>query len=117
LLIDFVNNSIEKRFNISRLQNEREFPFGRVFILNDSLLLAFNQGEDTHNDGVLNSPLYRMFNYRTNEELAKYEIYNSFGYNKKLMPPIYDYVSFYLWTCVDDEYIFAVLNNNDVKIL
>jgi hypothetical protein len=167
LLIDMVNNSVKKRFGISKLKNERAFPFSRVFILNDSLLLAFNQGDDMYNDGILTPPLYQIFNYRTNEEVAKYEIYNSFRYNNRLEPPIclysqdrmkpdrtkvamglhylrqinimdietgkvtgyrventpdfdiltensaFEYVSYYLWTCVDDDYIFALLSNKD----
>jgi hypothetical protein len=167
LLIDMINNSIKKRFSISKLKNERAFPFGRVFILNDSLLLAFNQGDDMYDDGILKSPSYHIFNYLTNEEVVKYEIYNSFRYNKRLMPPMclysqdrmksdrtkiamglyylrqinimdietgkitgyrvkntpdfdilkensaFEYVTYYLWTCVDDDYIFALLSNND----
>jgi hypothetical protein len=169
LLIDMVNNSIRKRFSISKLKNDREFPFVRVFILNDSLLLACNQGDDMYGEGVLIPPLYRIFNYLTNEEVAKYEIYNSFRYNKRLMPPnclysqdrmkpdktkigvvmnylrqinimdietgkitgyrvkntpdfdileensAFEYVTYYLWICVDDDYIFALLNTNDEK--
>ncbi|MDR2286607.1 MAG: TolB-like 6-bladed beta-propeller domain-containing protein, partial [Prevotellaceae bacterium] len=167
LLIDMANNSIKKRFSISKLKNERAFPFGRVFILSDSLLLAFNQGDDIYDEGILAPPSYQIFNYLTNEEVAKYEIYNSFRYNKRLEPVLclysqdrmkpdrtkvamglhylrqinimdietgkvtgyrventpdfdiltensaFEYVSYYLWTCVDDDYIFALLSNND----
>jgi hypothetical protein len=133
------------------------------------LILAFNQGDDIYHDGIVNPPLYQIFNYLTNEEVAKYEIYNSFRYNKSLGPafclysqdrmkpdrtkiamglsylrqiniidietgkvtayrvkntPDFDIltensdfknVSYYLWTCVDDDYIFALLSNNDQK--
>jgi hypothetical protein len=85
-LVDLSDNSIQKHIDLSVLENEREYPFGRVFILNDSLLLAFSQGEDLYRNRNLSPPLYHIFNYKTNEELAKYEFYNGFRYSEKLNP-------------------------------
>jgi hypothetical protein len=167
LLFDLLNDSVKTKFNISKLKREqRSYPFGRVFVLNDSLLLAFSQGEEIYNDPYLLPPLYQVYNYRTNEELAKYEFYNKFKYNKRLMPQgclysfdrikpdltklamgmsrlrqinimdietgkvtgyriegspdfdileensAYEYAFYYLWICVDNDYIYAILNND-----
>jgi hypothetical protein len=167
-LVDLSNNFSQKQIGLSALENEREYPFGRIFVLNDSLLLAFSQGEDLYHNRNLSPPLYHIFNYRTNEELTKYEFYNGFSYSKKLAPqmclysqdrlkpdrrklamgmrylrqinimdvetgkirgyqvkgsPDFNiltkrsakYHSYYLWLCVDDDFIYGALNSKDEK--
>jgi hypothetical protein len=86
VLADLLNNSFKKRIKLSALKNEREYPFGWIFVLNDSLLLASNQGEDLYDEGNLNPPIYRIYNYHTGEVLRIYEPYNGFRYNTKIMP-------------------------------
>jgi hypothetical protein len=87
VLVDLIDNSQREKIDISGLKTERDMPFGRIFILNDSLLLTFNQGEDSFSEEKhLTPPLYRIFNYRTNKKITEYEAYNSFKYNEQ-MPP------------------------------
>jgi hypothetical protein len=83
ILVNISDDSQIKDINVSKLPNEREQITG-FFILNDSLLLSYNQGEDLYLDGyTLLPPLYRILNYRTNKEIAVYEVYNKFEYDNK----------------------------------
>jgi hypothetical protein len=82
-LINLVDGSQIKEIDVSKLPNEREMITG-IFILNDSLLLSYNQGEDMYfNENTLLPPLYRILNYRKNSEALVYDVYNRFKYNNK----------------------------------
>jgi hypothetical protein len=87
ILTDIITGSLIKTIDVSGLPNEREQITG-IFILNDSLLLAYNQGDDLYFDGnTLLPPLYRILNYRINSEVAIYEVYNKFKYNNNKTDP------------------------------
>jgi hypothetical protein len=86
-MINLIDGSHVKEIDVSKLPNEREMITG-VFILNDSLLLSYNQGEDLYfNRSTLLPPLYRILNYRKNSEIVVYEIYNQFKYNNDVIDP------------------------------
>jgi hypothetical protein len=86
-LINLIDGSQVKETDVSKLPNEREMITG-IFILNDSLLLSCNQGEDLYfNENTLLPPLYRILNYRNNSEIAVYEVYNRFKYNSNVIDP------------------------------
>jgi hypothetical protein len=165
-LVDLSTSIQRQLIKLPVFEIGRAFPFGRIFVLNDSLLLAFSQGEDLYHNGHLSPPLYHVFNYRTNDESVRYELYNEFDYNENLMPQMclysqdrikpdktklamgmrylrqinimdvstgeatgyrvksspdfniltkrfHKFVSYYLWICVDDDFIYGALNDKD----
>jgi hypothetical protein len=165
-LVDLSTSVQRQIIKLPEFEIGREFPFGRIFVLNDSLLLAFSQGEDLYHNLNLSPPLYCVFNYRTNAEPVQYQIYNEFSYSKKLMPQMclyshdrikpdktklamgmrylrqinimdigtgnikgyrvkdtpdfniltkryHKFVSYYLWICVDDDFIYGAIDSKD----
>jgi hypothetical protein len=63
----------------TRIETEFQFPFSFVFILNDSLFLANNQGEEQYQGkGSFIPPAYHIYNSRTKERLKSYKPYNGF---------------------------------------
>jgi hypothetical protein len=89
ILVDLSDNSWKKTINLSGLEHEREAPAMRTFILNDSLLLIYNQGEDLFtSENQLLPPSYCVFNYITNKKIHSYEFFNSFKYNYEIPPQI-----------------------------
>jgi hypothetical protein len=68
---------IEQKMN---LDVDAEFPFMFVFILNDSLFLANNQGERRYYEEKTFTPqTYYLYNSRTKEKIKTYEMYNGFS--------------------------------------
>jgi hypothetical protein len=87
ILINLIDGSQIKKIDVSKLPNERDMITG-IFVLNDSLLLAYNQGEDLYFDGnTLLPPFYRILNYRKNSEIAVYNVYNQFKYRSNTIAP------------------------------
>jgi hypothetical protein len=88
--VDWINNSQNKIIELSHLVNNRQMIFTGIFILNDSLLLAYNQGEQmflSESNNTLVPPIHRLFNYRTGgEEIVRHDIFNNFQYNE-IKPP------------------------------
>lgn len=86
-LINLIDGSQIKEIDVSKLPNEREMITG-IFVLNDSLLLSYNQGEDLYFDeNTLLPPLYRILNYRKNSEIAVFDVYNQFKYRSNIIDP------------------------------
>jgi hypothetical protein len=55
------------------------FSFSFVFILNDSLFLANNQGEQQYQgEGSFIPPAYHLYNVHTKKKIKSYEPYNAF---------------------------------------
>ena len=85
ILVDVITDVQIKKIDVSNLQNgQRSYHITGIYILNDSLLLAYNLAEDIEDKGQLLPPLYRIFNYINNTETVKYEIYNTFLYNREI---------------------------------
>jgi hypothetical protein len=62
-----------------KVETEFQSAFSHVFILNDSLFLANNQGEEQFlGEGSFTPPAYYLYNSRTEERLKTYNIYNGF---------------------------------------
>ena len=72
----------KKRIDFSTYKKEGIYPFSRILILNDSLLIAVNQSEQKNVKRDIMLPKYRIINYLTNEEIADYELYDEYLYNK-----------------------------------
>jgi hypothetical protein len=88
VLVDLTDNSWEKIINLSGLEHERDAPAMRIFVLNDSLIMIYNQGEELYtSENWLSPPSYYIFNYITNKTVASYEFFNGFKYNTEISPP------------------------------
>jgi hypothetical protein len=87
VLITWLDGTIKKEINISALRSGLEYPL-KYFILNDSVLIAYNQGEAifTDNTGSMDDyftpPKYHVFNYKNGRRIITYEPYNKFKYNE-----------------------------------
>jgi hypothetical protein len=69
---------IEQKTDI-KIETEFLDSFGFVFILNDSLFLANNQGEEPlKGEGTFTPPAYYLYNSRTKERIKTYGMYNGF---------------------------------------
>jgi hypothetical protein len=81
-LVNLVTDSIIKTVDIAKFKNDgRQDHITAVYILDDSLLLAYNQAEQVNmNKTELIPPLYRILNYTNNTESARYAIYNGFEF-------------------------------------
>jgi hypothetical protein len=87
VLVSLADNSWKKVINLSDLEHERDMPAARIFNLNDSLLLIYNQGEKAFDlENKLLPPSYYLYNVNTNKSIATYEFYNSFEYNTEIPP-------------------------------
>ena len=103
VLIDWINGAVRKEIYVSGLRSGFEYPWSaplsKHIILNDSLLMAHNQGEEIYKDNAGNTedffstPTYHIFNYRTKQKIKSYEPYNKFKYNENIPPQI----SLYSW--------------------
>jgi hypothetical protein len=72
-------DAIEQKMDI-KIETEFMNPFGFVFILNDSLFLASNQGEGRfHGEGTFTPIAYHIYNSRTKERIKTYKMYNGFS--------------------------------------
>jgi hypothetical protein len=70
---------VVKRKTDIKIQTEFQFPFSYVFILNDSLFLANNQGEQQfQGEGTFTPPAYYLYNSRTKKRIKTYGMYNGF---------------------------------------
>jgi hypothetical protein len=70
---------IEQKTDI-KIETEFQSSFGLVFILNDSLFLANNQGErQYYGAGTFTPPAYHLYNSHTKERIKTYEMYNGFS--------------------------------------
>jgi hypothetical protein len=89
VLVSLADNSWKKVINLSDLEHERSAPAMQIFIINDSLLLIYNQGEESFvSENILLPPSYYLFNINTNKSVAKYDFFNSFKYNTEIPPPM-----------------------------
>ncbi|MDR3245240.1 MAG: hypothetical protein LBT50_02270 [Prevotellaceae bacterium] len=79
LLVNLKNNCIIDSIDFSGLPNDHQI-LTRFFILNDSLLLAWNQQKQLSGDNTAAPPLWSLFNYKTNEKLRQYDVFNDFKY-------------------------------------
>jgi hypothetical protein len=71
-------DAIEQKMDI-KIETEFQSSFGFVFILNDSLFLANNQGEEQYyEEGTFIPPAYHLYNSRTKEKIKTYRMYNGF---------------------------------------
>ncbi len=68
-----------KRIKTSILKSNDPF-YGRIFVLNDSLLLAYLQAVEIFQDKVI-SPHYSIFNYETGEQRKEYKFYSDYSVN------------------------------------
>jgi hypothetical protein len=81
LLVNLKNSCIINNIDFSRLPADDGKMLTRFFILNDSLLLAWNQQEKLFfDDNILSPPLWHLFNYKTNKQLRQYDVFNEFRY-------------------------------------
>jgi hypothetical protein len=89
VLVDLSDNSWKKIIDLSGLEHERDAPAMEFFVLNDSLIMIYNQGEEVYtSENWLLPPSYSIFNYITNKTIASYEIFNGFKYNPEIPPPM-----------------------------
>ena len=98
VLIDWIDGSVRKEIDVSNLRSGFEPLWGaslsKHIILNDSLLIAHNQGEEIYKDNEGNMedffspPTYHIFNYKTGQKIHTYEPYNKFKYNENIPPQI-----------------------------
>ncbi|MDR1339573.1 MAG: TolB-like 6-bladed beta-propeller domain-containing protein [Prevotellaceae bacterium] len=69
---------IKRKMDI-KIKTEFTRPFSSVFILNDSMFLANNQGEaQFQEEGPFTPPAYHLYNSRTKERIKTYRMYNGF---------------------------------------
>jgi hypothetical protein len=72
---------IKNSIDFSGLSDD-EKTLSRFFILDDSLLLAWNQEEELfYNDNIVSPALWTLFNYKTNEKLKQYNIFHNFRHH------------------------------------
>jgi hypothetical protein len=68
-----------KRKTDIKIETEFLASFGFVFILNDSLFIANQQGEQQyHGDGPFTAPAYYLYNSDTKDRIKTYKMYNGF---------------------------------------
>jgi hypothetical protein len=75
--------NMEKSGNVVKqkidLRVEDRFRFSFVFVLNDSLFIANNPGEEQYlGAGSFIPPAYHLYNYHTKEKIKSYKLYNEF---------------------------------------
>jgi hypothetical protein len=81
ILVDLKNNLIQNCIDFSGLPDDEKM-LTRFFILNDSLLLAWHQEEELFEyDNMVSPALWSLFNYKTNEKLMQYDVFNNFRYH------------------------------------
>jgi len=83
VLVDMSSGAEKKRINFSNFKKKGGFPFARVFILDDSLLIAVNQPETKNLNDDIMVPKLRLINYLTKEEITDYELYDEDLYNRQ----------------------------------
>jgi hypothetical protein len=72
------DDSVKQKMDI-KIDTDFQYPFSFVFILNDSLFLANNQGEELYdNNESFMPPTYHLYNSHTKEKIKSYEPYNAF---------------------------------------
>jgi hypothetical protein len=80
VLINLENpdNVVRQKMNI-KIDTEFQYPFGLIFVLNDSLFLGSNQGEDQYlGKGSFVPPAYHIYNSNTKQEIKHHRPYNAF---------------------------------------
>jgi hypothetical protein len=81
ILVNLKNSCVINSIDFSGLPADDKKMLTRFFILNDSLLLAWNQQEKLFfDDNIASPPLWHLFNYKTNEKLRQYDVFNNFRY-------------------------------------
>jgi hypothetical protein len=82
ILVNLENSYIINSIDFSKLPADDEKMLTLFFILNDSLLLAWNQQEKLFiGDNIASPPLWHLFNYKTNEKLMQYDVFNNFRFS------------------------------------
>jgi hypothetical protein len=86
-----------KIISTSNFKSTTPFGIGNIFMLNDSLLIAYSQSESIfEDDDKYSAPSYHVFNYKTGETVSVYKFYSDYTASKdveilKILP--YNYLS------------------------
>jgi len=81
-LVDMSSGMVKKRIDFSDFKKKGNFPFARVFFLNDSILIAVNMPETKNLNYDIMVPKFRLINYLTKKEIGYDELYDEDVYNK-----------------------------------
>jgi len=83
LMMVNTRGEVLKRIETSQFKRRDQF-LGRIFVLNDSLLIAYMQSESVFENGGhrVIAPRHRLFNYETGEMLREYKSYSDYKVNE-----------------------------------